>query len=238
MNEPGAGIQDKSQLQAILNPNGSMFKLSIVVRCIALSALICIGWCAAETYQLGSHHVSFNLGEPAKMKTETPVGLPSTGEGWSGLNITPSSGGYGFVKVGETTEVLDLDAVQNLSAMLRAYMTIMGIDGYEDTVISYKGNPALSTYVPAQSKTINGTVYKLTNVGYSLWYTPDENTMVVVEAHTLNNTTYTKLLDSLEVTKIHKPYIGPASAYAGPGKGAKPGLEDQNLISNYSAKDG
>jgi|WetSurMetagenome_2_1015567.scaffolds.fasta_scaffold02388_5 hypothetical protein len=214
-----------------------MYKLFIVVSCMSLLMLISTV-CVAETCQLGSHRVSFNLGEPAEMKVETPVNSPSTGEGWYGLNIILSSGGYGFIKVGQAAEALKADTITNLSDALNEYMTRLGIEGYQYTVISYKDSIALSTYTPAQLKTINGTTYNLSNVGYSLWYTPDANTMVVVESHTLSNATYAKLLDSLEITKMHEPYIGPTSSYAGPGLGAKPGFEDQNNVSGAILNEG
>jgi hypothetical protein len=215
-----------------------MSKLSIAgVYAALLIMLVCIGG-EAETCQLGSHRISFNLGEPAEMKIEVPESSPSTGEGWYGLNITPSSGGSGFVKVRETTETLGSDTIQNLSTVLKAYTALLDIERYMDAIIDYKGNTALSTYTPTQSKSINGTTYNLTNVGYSLWYSPDENTIVVIESHTLSNTTYTKLLDSFEITKMHKPYVGPTSGYAGSGLGAKPGFENQNILSETRAKEG
>jgi hypothetical protein len=43
---------------------------------------------------------------------------------------------------------------------------------------------------------------------------------------------------SLEITKVHEPYIGPTSGYSGPGKGAKPGFEEQNNLSETTAEEG
>jgi hypothetical protein len=215
-----------------------------------VAILILAGIGSAETYQLGSHNVSLNLSVPANYSIEPPGYSANTGMWDYELKITPNTGGtiqistteysipiYGTILLnGVAGDIIDYYTKQNKLGNIK-YGTL-----------TYKGHDAFELSCPTQkTQQEDGNFVTWPSI-HTLVYQSDELTGITVLGINTREDVYREVLDSMEITKYsnqtkvktkpqnalytNKPYIGPTSAYAGAGQGAKPGLEDKNFLKN------
>lgn len=119
-----------------------------------------------------------------------------------------------------------------------------GVGGYKYGMVTYKGHDAVEDYRPAQNTFQGGKILESLPERRTLFYLIDELTVVIVEADNTSETLYRETLDSMNITKKStnsnqqanndkqgtKSFLGPTSAWAGQGKGAKLGMEKQNIV--------
>jgi hypothetical protein len=201
---------------------------------------------SASTYTLGSHQVSFNVSEMynSSAKIDPPTYIPESTSWMYTLSMTPDTlHGIQITLV----ELPSADISGNwigIFADNRIEQTKRdGIGGYKFSTMDFKGYPAYQDSYPAQSV---GKAGELTDHSafQSLAYEPDEWTVVGITAIG-DNVPFQEILDTIKVTEAPttptkyppytsqqetKSFIGPTSAYAGQGKGAKPGMENQNAV--------
>jgi hypothetical protein len=196
--------------------------------------IIWIGVAGAGSYNLGPYQVSFNLSTAEDCVSFDPVHQYSIDAWLYVLNVTPYGGGGIQIAVEESSPPLRADAIENYAAMRMLNKTNEGIAGYQNQIIDYKGHMANSEYFPAQYiRSWGGPKYIPETFG--LMFLLDNQTVIVVEGTGISADLYDELLNSLETRKTnaalyHKPYVGSTNAYAGIGKGSKPGMIEKNML--------
>ena len=201
---------------------------------------------SASTYTLGSHQVSFNVSEPysSSAKIDTPS-YNSDLDSWCYILKMENDSHHSI-----TVSVLELsiaDYGRTIPSIVGNSLTQQikydGIGGHKSSTMDFKGYPAYQDSYPTQKNLVEG-VYIENVESHTLVYEIDERTVVTVVTIG-DNVPYQEILDTIEVTEAptkptkYAPYIsqqgtksflGPTSAYAGPGKGAKAGMENQNAV--------
>lgn len=190
---------------------------------------------SSETYQLGSHNVSINLSVPTNYTVELPD-ISTNIKGYQ-LTITPNTGGRVVVSVHEGPELIS-DTIFKVADTLVGDAKTVGLGGLKYGVIEYRGYDAFEMYYPAQRIFDEDVGYIPYTESYLLAYQPDERTVIMIQTDA-GESVYNELLSTLNVTKavsnvksggLRASFIGPTSAYAGPGMGAKTGMENQNGV--------
>ena len=165
------------------------------------------------------------------------------------LNITPNTGGYISIEFEErSTPVYSSILVKSYADSSIECGRNLGIGSYRYGMTTYQGYDAYEESYPAQILEKNGYPTWSLPETYTMMYQLDELTEVLIQSIGASGTLYREVLDSMGITKYsnqtqtktnpqnalsaNKPYIGPTSAYAGTGQGAKPGLEDKNFLKN------
>lgn len=202
---------------------------------LTLFLLVSLG--SSGTYQLGSHSVSFNLSGPAEYMSEVPLYQPNSDAWTYGLNITPKTGGYLEVLVTEGSVEGASPLVTQLYAETRIQNAKnIGIGGYMYEMTTYQNHTAFQESYPAQTVYKNRQYISLPEA-YAITYALDGRTSILITSLGANELFFEELLNSLNITRNdknqvteHKSFLGPTSAYAGAGKGAKPGMENQNAV--------
>lgn len=212
------------------------------IQIIVLFLLFLMGTGSAETYQLGSHNVSLNLSIPANYTIETPMYQSKIDAWWYVLSITPDTGGKITVAIEENSIPMRSSyVIQEWAASHYKTMKERGVGGYKYGMTTYQGHDAVEDYYPAQKLFQGGRVVESLPETHSIFYLIDDLTVVIVNADNTDESIYRDVLDSMNITKNDtkssqleikgtKSFIGPTSAYAGTGKGAKLGMEDQNIV--------
>jgi hypothetical protein len=190
---------------------------------------------SASTYTLGNHEVSFNLSQNFTADLQVPV-VTAGGKEYD-FNI---NGSDGFAIL----SVIELKYPNYAGQLLQNQMDndIKQINevGFEDVKYAsttFRGYNAFEKSVPAQKVWKDGGIVGISSDYRTLFYQIDEWTYMGIQVND-NKTMYQELLDTIQVTRApekavsHESYVGPTSAYAGVGQGAKSGLEDKNILNN------
>ena len=205
---------------------------------LLLALFILVGLGSSGSYQLGSHSVNLNLSIPTNYTVEAPI-YQSDVDSWVYiLNITPNIGGYLRVLVSELSFSGSNSIVQSYADICIRDAKATGIGGYHYSMTSYRGRSAFEDSYPAQTVYKNGYFIGTVPESYSMASSLDDRTGIQFTSKGTGEAFYREVLDSINITKNitdiiqqgTKSFLGPTSAYAGPGKGAKPGMENQNAI--------
>jgi len=120
-----------------------------------------------------------------------------------------------------------------------------GLGSYKYGMTTYQGYDAFEDSAPAQRGYQNGD-FITTPEFYRITYMLDEKTTIIITSSGAGKALYQEILDYIDITNIDitkndtkspqletketKSFLGPTSAWAGPNKGAKPGMENKNAI--------
>jgi hypothetical protein len=159
--------------------------------------------CAAKTYHLGSHNVSFNVSEPynSSAKLDTPSYNLSQSNDWTyTLNMTVDSQHTIKIMVNELS-IPDYGRTwpRQFAATRQSWVKANGIGGYKSSTMDFKGYPAYQESYPAQKNYLADGNSILRPKHYALNYEIDERTVVHVLA--FGEVPYQEILDTIEVTE-------------------------------------
>jgi len=114
----------------------------------AILILAAIG--SAESYQLGSHEINFNLSVPFNYTLDVPI-YYSNFVGWQySLNITPSTSGFLVVSIVELAASQPDSIIQNIAEERINGAKNFGLGGYKYEKTTYRGHDAFEEYFPSQ----------------------------------------------------------------------------------------
>lgn len=126
------------------------------------------------------------------------------------------------------------------SNLITTYIEL-GLGGLKYGTREFKGYDAFEISAPAQ-KVVTEKTELVWPEFYTLIYLPDEylpDESMGVTVNTINagEPFFRELLNSIDIYKTvpsssgpAKPFLGLTSEWAGPGKGAKPGMENSNFF--------
>lgn len=173
-------------------------KMFIVV--VATIILMSIG--SAETYQLGSHEINFNLSVPVNCTLDVPI-YYSNFVGWQySLNITPITSGFLVISVVELAAPQPDSIIQDVAKDRIQGTKNFGLGGYKYEMIIYRGHDAFEEYFPSQKVYKDGHFSSPGPDIYRLNYMLDPQTFIMVSSHGANEGIYHEILDSLNITII------------------------------------
>jgi hypothetical protein len=158
---------------------------------------------SAETYQLGSHEINFNLSVPVNCTQDVPI-YYSNFVGWQYLlNITPSTGGFLAVSVVELAAQQPDSIIQTIAENKIQGTKNFGLGGYKFEIITYRERDAFEEYFPAQKVYKDGQFSSPGPDVYRLNYMLDPQTLVMVSSHGAGAGLYHEILDSMNITMRH-----------------------------------
>lgn len=216
-------------------------KSTTLIAVLLLSTQLLIGIVSAGTFQVGSHNVSFNLSVPANYTIEVPVYVPESDTWIYQMTIRPSINGFLAILVDESSiPYYGSKPIQDIADFRLERAKSARLGGYKYGMTTYQGHDAFEDSAPEQREYQNGD-FITTPEFYRITYMLDEKTTIILASYGAGETLYQEVLDSMNITKNDikssqleikgtKSFIGPTSAYAGTGKGAKLGMEDQNIV--------
>lgn len=210
---------------------------------LLISALILIAPSLAETktetFQLGSHQVSFNLSVPANYEI-LPPSLGKLIHSYE-LNITLlDSDGFARITIEETT--MSLPAVENLKNF--AAWALEGASDLGDVqhqITKFKGHDAFEMSYPEQRLNIAPGEFIPFAEFHCIAIALDDRTGVMIQSKGFSASIFEELKNSINVSPLklqvkesipsqHKDYIGSTEGWAGQGQGEKPGYESSNYF--------
>lgn len=173
--------------------------MKLFIAIMAIFILAGIG--SAETYQLGSHEIKFNLSVPFNYTFDVPI-YYSNFVGWQySLNITPSTSGFLMVSVVELAAPQPDSIIQDIAEYRIRGTKNFGLGGYKYRTVAYQGHDAFEEYFPSQKVYKEGQISSPGPDIYRLNYMLDPQTFIMISSHGANEGLYYEILESLNVTR-------------------------------------